>query len=453
VDLISLKFLKICLPLILPVLEHIFNFSMQNSSFPKLWKRSNVRPVPKVKNPTCCKDFRPVSILCLLSKVLEKLVHEQVNEFISVKNILPPLQSGFRKGHNTTTALIKVIDDTRRAIDNRLLTNLLLLDMSKAFDCVHHTLLLTKLKYINFSQSVILWFKSYLNERYMRVYAGEEYKSERTGVETGVPQGSVLGPLLFAIYLYDLPDVLKYCSYHMYADDIQLYLHFHLESFDRTLEQLRTDVLNLIDYLNSHNLVLNVEKTQAIFIGSAAYVSQFNQSNHPSLEINGNIIPFVQTVKNLGILMDSTFNWSDHCTYVTNKVFCILAQLRRNFSYIPLHVRRILIQTLIFPHFDYILPLCTNITQTNMLKLQRAQNACIRFICNVSRFQHITPYFNMLNFLKLVDRQKMIVATMMYKIMQNNSPSYLRQQFEFIPSLLARTRSSTMLLKYPSPRT
>ena len=122
VDLISVKFVRICLPLILPVLEHIFNFSMQNSCFPELWKMSNIRPVPKVKNPACCKDYRPVSILCLLSKVLEKLVHEQVNEFINVKNILPRLQSGFRKGHNTTTALIKVTDDTRRAIDKRLLT-------------------------------------------------------------------------------------------------------------------------------------------------------------------------------------------------------------------------------------------------------------------------------------------------------------------------------------------
>ena len=324
--------------------------------------------------------------------------------------------------------------------------------MSKAFDCVHHTLLLTKLKCINFSQSVILWFKSYLNGRYMSVYADDEYKSEWTEVETGVPQGSVLGPLLFAIYLYDLPDILKYCSYHMYADDIQLYLHFPLELYGRTLEQLRIDVLNLIKYLNSHNLVLNVQKTQAIIIGSAAYVSQFNQSIYPPLEINGNIIPFVQTVKNLGIIMDPTLSWSEHCNYVINKVFCILAQLRRNFSYIPLHVRRLLVQTLIFPYFDHVLPLCTNITQTNMLKLQRAQNACVRFICNVSTFEHITQYYHMLNLLKLKDRQKMIVATMMYKIMQNNNPPYLRQIFESISSSQKKSRSSTMLLKYPSPR-
>ena len=453
VDLISVRFVKICLLLILPVLEHIFNYSMQNSCFPDLWKLSNIRPVPKVKNPCTCKDYRPVSILCLLSKVLEKLVHVQVTDFINANSILPPLQSGFRKGHNTTTALLKVTDDIRRAIDKRLLTILMLLDMSKAFDCVHHTLLLTKLKSINFSKSVILWFKSYLTGRHMRVYAGEEYQSEWTEVETGVPQGSVLGPLLFAIYLFDLPDILKFCNYHMYADDIQLYLHFPLELYGDTLMQLRTDLLNLIEYLNSHNLILNVDKTQTIVIGSIAYVSQFYQGNYPPLEINGNVIPFQQVVKNLGIFMDSTLSWGEHCNYVINKVFGILAQLRRNFSYIPQHVRRTLVQSLIFPHFDYILPLCTNITQCNLVKLQRAQNACVRFICNVSKFDHITPYYKHLNFLKLEDRQKMIVASMVYKIIHFKSPSYLYHSFQFMSSTSKRTRSSTMLLKYPSPRT
>jgi len=453
VDLISVRFVRICLPLILPVLEHIFNFSMQNSCFPDLWKMSNIRPVPKVKNPLTCMDYRPISILCLLSKVLEKLVHSQVTEFINVNNILPPLQSGFRKGHNTTTALIKVTDDIRRAIDKRMLTLLLLLDMSKAFDCVHHTLLLTKLKFINFSNSVLLWFKSYLSGRLMRVSVGEEMQSEWTEVKTGVPQGSVLGPLLFAIYLFDLPDILEFCYYHMYADDIQLYLHFPLESYGDTLTQFRTDLLKLNEYLNSHNLVLNINKTQPIVIGSSAYVCQFKHGNSPPLELNGNVIPFQQVVNNLGMLMDPTLSWGEHCNFVINKVFSILPQLRINFSYIPQHVRRTLVQSLIFPHFDYMLPLCTNITQSNLVKLQRAQNACVRFICNVSKFDHITPYYKHLNFLKLEDRQKMIVASMVYKIVHFKSPSYLCHLFQFMPSSSMRTRSSTMLLKYSTPRT
>jgi hypothetical protein len=453
VDLLSIKFVKICLPLILPVLEHIFNFSMQNGKFPKFWKMSNIRPVAKIKNPSSCKDYRPVSILCLLAKVLEKLVHVQVNEFINAKNILPPFQSGFRQGHNTTTALIKVTDDVRRAIDKRMLTILLLLDMSKAFDCVHHTLLLKKLKFINFSDSVIQWFQSYLSERKMRVYAGEECYSEWKKVETGVPQGSVLGPLLFAIYLFDLPNILKHCNYHMYADDIQLYLHFPLESFVEILDQLKTDLLLLIEYLKSHNLLLNVEKTQAMVLGSAAYVSQFNHKNFPNLEVNGSVIPYMQCVKNLGIYLDSTLSWNEHCNFVINKVFCIVAQLRRNFSYIPFHIRRVLVQSLIFPYFDYLLPLCTNITQTNLVKLQRAQNACVRFVCNVNKSQHITPYYELLNILKLKDRQRMILAKMVYKIILYKTPVYLSQQFKYQPSSINRTRSSNMLLQYSSPRT
>lgn len=454
VDLISVKFVKLCLPLILPVLEHIFNFSLQNSCFPELWKMGNVRPIPKVKNPETCQDYRPVSILCLLSKVLEKLVHKQVNEFVCEKNILPAFQSGFRKGHNTTTALLKVTDDVRRAIDNRLLSILVLLDMSKAFDCVHHSILLTKLKYLNFSESVILWFESYLKIRLMRVYAGEDFQSEWTEVQTGVPQGSVLGPLLFAIYLFDLPSVLKFCSYHMYADDIQLYLHFPLDKYDVAIKQLLIDLLNITEYINSHNLVLNVNKTQAMVLGSAAYVGQFNQSYHQPLKVDGNIIHFQQVVKNLGILMDPTLSWNEHCNYVINKVFSILAQLRRNFSYIPLHVRRTLVQALIFPHFDYLLPLCTNISQTNLTKLQRAQNACVRFICNVHKFEHITPYYRELRMLKLCERRTLLLAILVWKVIKYQCPSYIASSFKFMGDVHSRsTRSDSRMLLIPLHRT
>lgn len=141
-----------------------------------------------------CKDFRPVSILCVLTKVQEKMVHCQICEYLQCHNILNPLQSGFRKGYSTTTALVKVADDIRRALDETKVSVLALLDLSKAFDKVHHGLLIEKLRTIGFSDSVLCWCHSYLTERCQRVVAGENFTSDFAFIETGVPQGSVLGP-------------------------------------------------------------------------------------------------------------------------------------------------------------------------------------------------------------------------------------------------------------------
>jgi len=213
------------------------------------------------------KDYRPVSILCVLSKVLEKIVHEQMCEYVEQNDILSPLQSGFRKNYSTITALLKVTDDINKAMDNSKLTLLSLLDLSKAFDCVHHELLLTKLGALGFSRSVVNWFRSYLSNRLIRVLADGNFASDWLSVVTGVPQGSVLGPLLFILYLFDLPQVVKHCSIHMYADDVQLYVHCTPLEFNVAVESITSDVDNLIDFFQRHNLILNVEKTQAILIG------------------------------------------------------------------------------------------------------------------------------------------------------------------------------------------
>jgi hypothetical protein len=229
-DCIPIAFIKLCLPSLLPVLEHLFNFSLQNSCFPEMWKLANILPIPKVKDPKDCKDYRPVSILCVLGKALEKIVHKQVTEFMNEHNLFTLNQSGFRKGHSTETALLKVTDDIRRAIDKRLLTLLLLLDLSKAFDCVHHELLIVKLKYLGFSDAVTNWFKSYLTKRQHRVFVSDLLVSGWAEIAAGVPQGSVLGPLLFLIYLFDLPSVILNCMLMIYRY-IYIFLYSLLMTF------------------------------------------------------------------------------------------------------------------------------------------------------------------------------------------------------------------------------
>jgi len=350
IDQIPIDFIKLCLPALLPVLDHLFNYSLQNSIFPSIWKLANIISVPKIKVPKESKDYRPVSILCILRKVLEKIVHKQVVEYLNEHSILPQNQSGFRKCHSTETALLKATDDIREAIDKKMMSLLVLLDFSKAFDC---DVLLANLRYIGFSGAAIYWFKSYLHKRQHRVFVSEQKASAWTEIETGVPQGSVLGPLLFLVYMFDLPDVIKHSCYHMYADDIQLYTHFSVNSFKNSLAVLTQDLYNVIDFCSQHNLDLNVSKTQAIIIGTQRYLTTFYELEAPKLIINNCIIPYSTTVCNLGVVFDPTLSWYNHCLNIVHKVLGTLAQLRRSFAYIPTAVRKLLVKSLIMPHFKY----------------------------------------------------------------------------------------------------
>lgn len=451
VDQVPISFINLCLPIILPVIEHIFNYSLQNGVFPDQWKMSNILPIPKVKEPNECKDYRPVSILCVLAKVLEKIVHKQVVEYMDKFNIISKFQSGFRKGHSTMSALLKVTDDIRKAMDNSSLTILALLDLSKAFDCVHHELLLTKLRCNGFSNSTVKWFRSYLSDRFIRVFVNDCIFSNWARVTTGVPQGSVLGPLLFILYLFDLPKVLKYCSFHLYADDVQLYLHFPVHLVSDAVQRLIADILDLIKYFNGHNLILNVDKTQIMFIGYCKLLESLNKYTAPPIKIQDQIVVPVKHAKNLGVLFDSTLSWNQQCRTLSSMVFGILAQLRRNMPFIPTHIRKQLVQSLVLSRMDYALPLLTDLSDVNLTILQRVQNAALRFITYIPKHHHITPLYNSLGILKMSDRITLKVAIMVWKIMKFKSPQYLYEIFQ--PLILSSTRNTRFSGKTLCPPT
>ena len=167
-------------------------------------------PLKKSAIPSAVTDFRPIALLSFLSKVLEKIVHDQISDYLSSKKILVPLQSGFRQYHSTQTTLIKLTDDIRTGIDSQkqLLTILLLFDFSKAFDTISPTKLLRKLIRMGFSRGVVLWIKSYITGCNQKVITKSSGTSDWLTTNLGVPQGSVLGPFLFSLYINDLQDIL-----------------------------------------------------------------------------------------------------------------------------------------------------------------------------------------------------------------------------------------------------
>jgi len=264
-DDIPIRFIKDILFALLPTITFIFNTSLRQSIFPSQWKSALVRPLNKTSAPTTCQDFRPISILPALSKGLEKIVHCQITEYLIEKKVLNAFQSGFRPRHSTETALLRITDDILLAFDKRQGTILTLFDFSKAFNCVNHKLLFAKLRALGFSEGVISWLRSYLSGRRQCVRDGDR-TSDWEFVTCGVPQGSILGPLLFVLYVNDIHTSLKYCTFHMYADDLQIYIHFDPQHVNDSVDKMNADITEIVEWARKHGLKLNPGKTQPIII-------------------------------------------------------------------------------------------------------------------------------------------------------------------------------------------
>ena len=215
-DALSARILRATAPAISSGLSKLFNYSLKTSQIPTEWKAANVIPVPKSANARSVDEYRPISILPVVAKVFESLVHTQVYGHLKQHDILHESQSGFRPRHSTQDALLKTVDDWRLSLDKIEIVGSVFIDLSKAFDSVCHTLLLEKLARYGFRGDSLLWFQSYLSGRKQRVVIGGE-ASEWTDVSAGVPQGSILGPLLFSVFVNDLPSALHECKVMMYS--------------------------------------------------------------------------------------------------------------------------------------------------------------------------------------------------------------------------------------------
>nr|CAI5861793.1 unnamed protein product [Callosobruchus analis] len=266
-DGISLHMLKLCLPVINDYLLHIINSCLEIGYFPDQWKTALVIPKPKCSNPASFNDLRPISLLPVLSKLLERAVHMQLFEYLTRTKILPLHQSGFQKHHSTTTSLAYLSDSILSSLDKKLMNILALLDFSKAFDTLNHSLLIAKCKYYGFDEIACKFIKSYLVGRAQRVVLNNQ-ASTSSKITSGVPQGSVLGPLLFLLYTSDLKDCIKSCSIQSFADDTQLRCEFKPEDFQLAERQLNDDLDRVSKYCQSHNLKINPTKSKLILFGT-----------------------------------------------------------------------------------------------------------------------------------------------------------------------------------------
>uniref|UniRef100_A0A1B6LTE5 Reverse transcriptase domain-containing protein n=2 Tax=Graphocephala atropunctata TaxID=36148 RepID=A0A1B6LTE5_9HEMI len=451
-DNIPIRFIKDTLPVTLPIVTFIFNSSLRSGIFPFLWKRAVVCPLLKCSSPKSPSDFRPISILSALSKCLERVVHQQFTSYLDQHNILSRYQSGFRSHHSTTTALLKITDDIRLAMDKKHLTILTLFDFSKAFDCVYHPLLLTKLKMAGFSNGCVSWVNSYLSNRQQLVKSGD-VESDWKPVTRGVPQGSVLGPLLFSIYINDVTDNILYSKFHLYADDLQIYYHFPVNDSIHAVSLINLNIVSITRWAQRHGLQLNETKTQTMVLGTPRLLSQIDFPNFPKLRLNNSELNYSDKVKNLGIIFNKSLTWNDTVTATCNRVFACIHSLKRFALFLPFHVKVMLVKTLVLSHFNYCDVVTNDMTCELSDRLQCAQNYCIRFVFNLRRDDHVTPYFEQLSLLKLKYLREYHILVLLHSILSLRTPSYLSEKCIFMSQISFRnTRRGAFLLSIPQHR-
>lgn len=388
-DGLPIKFVKIILPLVLQHITHMFNRIIETSSFPSCWKHAKILPIRKKPHLTALSNLRPISILCALSKAFEKLLKQQMSFFLTENNLLSEYQAGFRKGQSIKTAAVHVYDDLAKTIDRKGAAVLLLLDFSKAFDTIPHRKLCSKLEtQFYFNSSAVDLIESYLRERTQTVFCGDQ-QSEVGFSTSGVPQGSVLGPLFFCCHINDLPSVLTHCSIQMYADDVQLYIRQIGPCSRELIRMMNEDLAKILEWSQRNQLFVNQSKSKAMFLKSRR--RNFSENNIlPPVTMDGQTIEWTESAKNLGFIFQSDLKWDRLINQQCGKIYACLRSLYVPTSDAPIATRLKLFNALILPHFMFGEVLHVRPSASSFGRLQVALNSCVRYVYGLNRYAHVS---------------------------------------------------------------
>lgn len=430
-DLIPTYIFKKFIDLFLPFLTFFVNQCLLTGSFPNHLKHAIITPLLKKSNldNNVLSNYRPISNLSFISKVIERVVIKQLLQHLNNNNLLPKYQSGYRQYFSTETALIDICSQLFSSIDNQRVSFLVLLDMSAAFDCVDHTCLINKLStHFFLSKSVLSWFSSYLLDRTQQV-AYNNTLSDINKLTFGVPQGSVLGPLLFLMYTADVFDIIRRYEFnsHAFADDIQLLVSCPVDLIDASLTKLTDCLIEISTWMTLNRLKLNQSKTQILPVGSWQQLSKVRVS---SISIGDDIIDFSTSVRSLGVIIDSNLHMNlhiNHLVKVCSNQLRLLRNVRRSLN---TSVLQCLVSSFVFSRIDYCNSLFYGVTKESFSRLQSIQNRAAKLVLGGSKFDHVTPLLSRLHWLKVDKRVLFKIAILMFKCVNNAAPPYLIEKLE-----------------------
>ncbi len=443
--------LKENLEVLLPVLTELVNLSITTGIFPSEMKEAVITPLLKkaTLDPELLKNFRPVSNLSFVSKLVERVVASRLNAHMQHEGLHETLQSAYRKSHSTETALVKITNDLLRTMDRKGCVLLVLLDMSAAFDTVDHEVLLARLhSRMGVSGVALSWFKSYLQGRTQCVTI-QGSASPSHEVKFGVPQGSVLGPVLFSAYTSPLGDIMRRhnIDFHFYADDGQLYLEFRPVTAPAAVSKMEACIADVRCWLTCNFLQLNDSKTEFLLIGSK---TQLAQTPINDITIGTTVVPVAASARNLGAVLDSSCSLQTHVKSVCRSAHYHLRNIGRIRKYLDTDTAKLVVHALVTSRLDQLNALLYGVPTH---KLQRAQNTAARIITRTHKYDHITPVLRSLHWLPVRYRSQFKILCLAFKALNNLAPSYIRDMLSpYTPSRALRS-SDPQLMQLVVPRT
>ena len=451
-DPIPTWLLKDCLDEFLPIITNIVNLSLQSGIMPKSLKHAIIQPQLKKPGLELKKEnFRPISNLKFLSKVVESAAIQQLQNHMSNNNLHDPRQSAYRPLHSTETLLTKIFNDIMISGNSGQVTMMVLLDLSAAFDTIDHDILIERLdKTYGIQDTALKRFKSYISDRTQSVAINNTI-SDTTTLKYGVPQGSKLGPVLFNAYIAPLSETAKKHNIndHKYADDEQLILSFTPNATETLTAKTRMEncIKDIRLFLSENKLCNNSEKTEIILVGPKHQMSKLNLI---SIKIDDIDITITDNVKNLGVIFDKHMSMDKQINKMVQSAYLNIRNISKIRKSLSKENLKTLVNALVTPHLDYGNGLLYGTPWTLIKRLNMAQNSAVRLIERLRKYDHITEKKKELHWLPIPARIEYKLITQTWKILNKKAPEYLKDLVKLKESQRNLRNSDMKLLDVPN---
>ena len=423
-DCIPSFLLKLITPCIIEPLTHIVNLSLQTGAVPSICKKARVTPIHKNGDKCNPNNYRPISILPFIGKIIEYFVSQQLTDYMEDNRLFTRHQFGFRKNHSTHYLMFDLIDEIYKSKHRSFRPGIIFLDIKKAFDTVNHDILLKKLIYYGVGGTVLTWFKNFLSDRYQCTRVGNKI-SGFLPVLAGVPQGSVLGPILFSIYINDINYACNLSLPYLFADDGALFFE---DTSRESFINMKIELITIFKWLCANKLSLNADKTEFMIFDS------HDQKDVIVVETKETriVIKECKETKYLGLILDNKLNFKGHIDHIKKKVLKRIGAMYRSKNLLPVKYRKMFANALMLPQFDYLDTIYNRASRTKLAELDILYKKVAKIALGVPNTESSLNVYRDMKWLPLHLRRQLHLSNYMYRIINDNCPSNFMSRFTYV---------------------